>query len=77
MIDCSQNLEVVPSRAATLAATLPNDKTQYRWQRADITLPAEWYTEATITQWPDLESILQPSIFDGIASARTDLRRPN
>src|SRR5262245_51328244 len=32
MVDCSQNLEVGLSRAATLPATLPNDKTPDCWQ---------------------------------------------
>jgi len=48
-------LEVGLSRAAILAALLPNDKTPdaggcglTRVSRPDIILPAEWYTEAAI-----------------------------
>jgi Membrane dipeptidase (Peptidase family M19) len=59
-----------------LAATLPNDKTPHCWQlqpntcsRADIILPAEWYIEAAIRQWPDLEG------FCNRASLMTSPRR--
>src|SRR5215472_16677775 len=84
-------VRVVPTRRhrlairsrCTLAANLPNDKPPHCWQlqpntcsRADIILPAEWYIEAAVRQWPDLEGFLQPSILDDIPSARADLRRP-
>src|SRR5262249_15873684 len=82
MIDCSQNLEVGLSRAATLPATLPNDKTPDCWQLQPKYVchvltsycPPKWYTEAAIKQWPHLEGCSnRPS---DIPSPRTDLRRP-
>src|SRR5262249_51593246 len=65
--DFSKNLEVGPATLQTIKPPTAGNCSLICVSRPDIILPAEWYTEAAIRQ---------PSIFDDIVSAHTDLRRP-